>query len=340
MRCWSCARVARRKRTLDSLSSNHRDTGRDTGCGQACTLHASNQSLPSAVNPHFSVQPADGLTHLCPAARCSRQLMVPLFARRWYAACVRSISCWIRCSERIPSVSAPGPCGQTRAGSAWTWPRARSPCLWQPSRSRSGPWHLRRPCCRGLLGFQRRFGSSLRHCRRYARQRRIRSLARPLLSQLIYIKLRFRQGKRQDLGPAPAEPGCQEHDLQERALAAARQPSPAFQPPAWPRGTPPTVCPSGPELRRHEGAGVITRTDQHLAGQGDLESGRLQGRVGFLLGLQRVAQIRLTHFDLGDGLAAQDPRRGQLLDNGQGFSWSSLKRVYKSGPSPRCTRRR
>lgn len=72
------------------------------------------------------------------------------------------------------------------------------------------------------------------------------------------------------------------------------------------------------ELRRHEGAGVITRTDQHLAGQGDLESGRLQGRVGFLLGLQRVAQIRLTHFDLGDGLAAQDPRRGQLLDNGQG----------------------
>ena len=138
--------------------SNHRDTGRDTGCGQACTLHASNQSLPSAVNPHFSVQPADGLTHLFRRA--------PARASSW-CRCLPGAGMQPACAvfpagfgvqSGFRASPAPGPCGQTRAGSAWTWPRARSPCLWQPSRSRSGPGTCDGHAVEGLLGFQRRFG--------------------------------------------------------------------------------------------------------------------------------------------------------------------------------------
>ena len=246
MRCWSCARVARRKRTLDSLSEQpprYRPRYRlRPGLYAACLQPVSAE----CCKPPFQRSAGRRSDASVPPRACSRQLMVPLFARRWYAACVRSISCWIRCSERIPSVSR---AWAMRANSRWervdmATSEVSVPLAAEPIAVRS--WHLRRPCCRGPSWLPAPLWQGLRHCRRYARQRRIRSLARPLLSQLIYIKLRFRQGKRQDLGPAPAEPGCQEHDLQERALAAARQPSPAFQPPAWPRGTPPTVCPSGP----------------------------------------------------------------------------------------------
>ena len=243
MRCWSCARVARRKRTLDSLSEQpprYRPRYRlRPGLYAACLQPVSAE----CCKPHFSVQPADGLTHLF-----RRALLAPAHG----AAVCQALVCSLRAqyflldsvfradSERLPRLGHAGKLalgarghgherGLRAFGSRADRGQVLAPATAMLSRALASSAAL----------------AGLRHCRRYARQRRIRSLARPLLSQLI-IKLRFRQGKRQDLGPAPAEPGCQEHDLQERALAAARQPSPAFQPPAWPRGTPPTVCPSGP----------------------------------------------------------------------------------------------
>ena len=246
MRCWSCARVARRKRTLDSLSEQpprYRPRYRlRPGLYAACLQPVSAECCKppfqrsagrrsdASVPPRALLAPAHGAA-VCQALVCSLRAQYFLLDSVFRAD-----------SERLPRL---GHAGKLALG-------ARGHGHERGLRafgSRADRGQVLGTCdghaVEGLLGFQRRFG-------RPAALPSIRApttnslISQALLSQLIYIKLRFRQGKRQDLGPAPAEPGCQEHDLQERALAAARQPSPAFQPPAWPRGTPPTVCPSGP----------------------------------------------------------------------------------------------
>ena len=245
MRCWSCARVARRKRTLDSLSEQpprYRPRYRlRPGLYAACLQPVSAE----CCKPHFSVQPADGLTHL--------------FRRAPARA-----SSWCRC---LPGAGMQPACAVFPAGfgvqSGFRASPARLGHAGKLALGARGHGHER-----GLRAFGSRAdrGQVLGTCDGHAVEGLLASsaaLARPaalpsirapttnslisqaLLSQLIYIKLRFRQGSARI--SARLQPSRDaKHDLQERALAAARQPSPAFQPPAWPRGTPPTVCPSGP----------------------------------------------------------------------------------------------